>query len=216
MTITAESTIDFVVSIGPLCVPGELMKNNGIKKESFIFDWCISNPRCVIDIIKNGPDWHYENNLLKRTYYDSPYEFGCLVYNHHKYEVESDFEYMKRCSQRFFKLLESDYNVIFLYVSNAYDAIREHDLKELIEVLKKKAPRLNFKIVMASYHGEGDNIVLTKDEPDFCHYDCLSPGQFHSNHMVGEYYTKLFKTVLPYNLDIKQITPALQNNELWP
>lgn len=204
-----DTVIDFVVSIGPLCVPAELLKNNGIKKESFIFDWGLSNPKCVIDVIKNGPDWHLKNNLEKQTNYDTNYEFKGLFYTHHKYDIQSDFEYMKRCSLRFFKLLSTSFNVIFLHISNRYDSIKQDDLNELIKVLKEKAPNLRFKIVLASYIGNGDSIELVEDNDFYCKYHCMSPAPFHSNHMVGEYYIKLFKTILPYTFDIKQIMPPL-------
>lgn len=205
--LNTNSIIDFVVSIGPLCVPAELLKNNGVKKESFIFDWCHSNPRCVIDVIKNGAEWHIENNIKKRKIYDTHYEFKGLKYTHRSYDIESDIEYMKRCCQRFFKLLYSPtrLNVIFLHMSNNYDAITNSDLDELVKILQEKAPNINFKIVMANYFGNGDNIKLIEDSTYYTKYACLSPKEFHSNHMIGEYYTKLFKTILPFTFNIKQI-----------
>ena len=202
--INDDTIIDLIISIGPLCVPAEFLKTNNARKNSFIFDWCRSNIKCVIDIIKNGHEWHILNNIINNKEYDTDYEFKTLFYPHHDYIKDKD--YMIRCSQRFFKVLNSEYNIIFIYMANKHDVLIKEDLNDLIEIIKEKAPNIKFKIIMAISEDIGDSINLIEDTNYYSTYSCHAPKIFWSNNMRGnDYYYKLFNTIIPFKLDIKSV-----------
>lgn len=42
-----------VCSLGTFCLTSMIIKNCGLKKESYLFDWIFSNVDIVIDCLKN-------------------------------------------------------------------------------------------------------------------------------------------------------------------
>jgi hypothetical protein len=200
--------VNYIVSIGDCCVPAEITRNNNARCGSFIFDWAQSNLGVACDIFKNGIEWHIENNINNQTYYNHPkYQFKKLYYPHHE-----DTNYMVRCAERFFKVLNSDDNVIFLYMSSYRLDVEE--IINLQNIILSKYPKLNFKIVAATSQGiPGHEIYHTNINEYIDTYQCNSPRIFSSNKMNDhEFYIRLFKELIPYELNIKNIYKHEEDN----
>lgn len=208
--------INLIISLGHVCSTAELIKSNGAKNCSFIFDWARSNIMSNIDVIKYGHEWHILNNIERdnSTHYEE-YQYGNIEFPHHSginIREKSDNDYLIRCSERFFKALNSNYNISFLYLSDKINKIRDwkdHEIEGeplnlLIETIKEKYPKLKFEINIVYYIGIGDSVKLVEDEKYYKIYECEAPKQFVSNNMRGINYVNLFKNIYN-NLDIKEL-----------
>lgn len=206
--------INFVVSIGNSCTVADLIRYNNAKSkkswDSFMFDWAQSNIDCVCDVIKNGLDWHIKNNIISHKEYDS-YIFKKLFYPRH----EKDIEWQIKCAKRFFKLLESNYNVVFLYMCQNVLPTTERQLlpikklSKLENILLKKYPNLNFKIVGAvSINKKADKKIVHTHISDYIEsYECDVHYIFEGirEKHDSNFYTNLFNIIVPYELDIKDL-----------
>lgn len=201
----------------------------------FIFDWAGSDIKIACDIVENGLDWHIINNIksmklskknTRETKYYEPYKspsqtpFRVDRYNkfycpHHAgtevidgVEVPRGVEYMTKCAERFFKVLNNTvgYNVIFLYMSARNLPIG--DLQRFIEIVRRNYSGLKFKVVAANsiYKDVPIGIKHTSISESLDIYNCKSPGVFYSNTMNNDqFYFDLFNTIIPYKLNIINI-----------
>lgn len=133
-----------IVSIGSACFIASEMKLLGHKTESYPFDWIESNLQLVIDSVKGDPFDDVMERWIKNEFKDYPENGGFknLRFAHH---TPADYEYFKRCWQRWKELLGSTEPVLFLHADvNGHfkDYSYLHHLKD--ELLKTN---LNFKIV---------------------------------------------------------------------
>lgn len=154
-------------------------------------------------MIENGLQWHIINNIEGDTkiYNDKRYHFSRLNYVHHK----NNKKYMLETAERFYKVLKSNYNVIFLYME--CNDLLVDKLVYLKNIIETKYPNLNFKIVAAtSFSTWNDEIHNIKINDRLDTYYCNSPEPFYGNKLNDNvFYTKLFNTIIPYKLDIKKI-----------
>jgi hypothetical protein len=112
------------ISLGPNCHSSGILKYLGYKKESYPFDWILSNLKIInYSIITNFSEFLDRNN-----YYKSNNEIS-LVEKNVKYlesmfvhkdpvDNESDFQYIVRCVNRFNNLQNSNKSKLFfiLYI----------------------------------------------------------------------------------------------------
>lgn len=184
-----------IIPIGPLCVPAEFLKTNNARKESYPFDWARSNILSVIDVIKNGHDYHCNTNIRNVGMVKYKKHFSYIFYPHHCYDEQKD--YMVRCSKRFFEKLNDKQKITFLYMSNFDMKIGKKELKKLIKVLENNYD-VDFEIVMIYYIGEGTSIYHKKSGHRYKIFYCESPMQFYLNPMrPHKFYTKIFNIVFP-------------------
>lgn len=136
-----------IVSIGDHCLTASVLKNLGLKKASYPFDWIFSDIRMVnhciqdefstfldrsqhikiADTEKLSPD----ANFCDHRYYKEHY--GVLfAFNHYDVSVDNVYRYYQRCVNRFVKLLNSDTKVIFVCISQR---ICQNDFDELSKTL---------------------------------------------------------------------------------
>lgn len=194
--------INYIISLGDCCVPAIFIRNNKARiGSSLIFDWARSNLGSVCDTIENGMDWYIQNNIYSTTTYDNKdYQFKELSYPHH----HGDIDYQIRCTDRFFDILKYNTNIVFLYMT-AYK-IPIYDLTRLKDSLIKKYKNINFKIVAAISENIGNpyDIIHNNIDDYIDIYRCNSPSKFINNFMRDDdFYNKLFKVLIPYELDIK-------------
>ena len=182
-----------IISIGHLCVSAEFLKTNNARTESYSFDWARSNILSIIDVLKNGHDYHCDNNInnIGTIKYKKKYEY--IFYPHHDYH--KDKEYMIRCSQRLFQKLLGKEKIKFLYMSNIEHHIKENELNMLINVLEAIYVNLDFEIIMIYYIGNGRNIFLNEEGYKYKKYHCRAPKRFQSNPMTDIFYKEVFKFV---------------------
>ena len=185
-----------IISIGHACVSAELLKGNNARSATYPFDWARSNILSVIDVLKNGHQYHCDNNINNIGKVKHPNkEFGYIEYIHHKYDDKGK-QYMMRCSDRLFKKLNGKDKIQFLYMSNIEHAILEDELKLLINTLENKYINLDFEIIMIYYIGNGREIFLKEQGYKYKIYHCKSPKQFRVNNMREDiFYNQLFEFV---------------------
>ena len=138
------SKIKHVCSLGFNCHVSQMLKDNGLKTESYPFDWIMSN----LNVVKNCIQDDFKTFLDKDYYIDigSPDKCGHKIYcdnmfvHHNPLTNISDYEYFKRCVDRFRKLLSCNDNKLFII--SIIDC--EHGVENLIsETLIKQFVELN-------------------------------------------------------------------------
>jgi len=117
-----------VTSLGSFCLTSSILKGNGLKKFSLPFDWIFSSPEVVIDCLENNfsifLNSKYYQSILKRKdgrtekgtehlYYKEFFGISDM-FTHHDLNVKEDFEYIKRCVDRFQNLLKLDDGKLFV------------------------------------------------------------------------------------------------------
>ena len=132
-----------VISIGYRCSTSALIKNAGLKHESYPFDWLISKLAVVKDCIDNrfaefmkesnyldivSPTRNiYDDEVIDRgnqfmvinTFYQAPY--GATDTHSYQlamphYNVHRDRDYYERCISRFYAVLESSQPKLLVYI----------------------------------------------------------------------------------------------------
>lgn len=190
-----------IISIGPTCTSAQLIKFNNYKTESYIFDWSRSNILSVIDILKYGENFHIDCNIEKKKNIQYKNKlFSFISYPHHNYIKDKD--YMIRCSNRFFNILNSNEDIKFLYMCDmdnvSVDPLKEHSIKdvelnELIRLLNNY--KCNYEIIMVYNVKKGDKIKLIKKEDKYRIYHCNYHERFYSNNMQTDYYKYIFNYI---------------------
>lgn len=109
--------INYVCSLGLLCHSSQLLKNNNLKKCSYPFDWIFSNCNTIIHCLKDN-----FKTFLDKSYYISISEKQCghkyyndIMFNHHNpLDNIDDYNYFKRCINRFNDLLRFEKHKLFI------------------------------------------------------------------------------------------------------
>lgn len=140
-------------SLGFHCQSSKILIRNDLKKESYPFDWMFSNMFIVKDCIENN-----FIKLLNKKYYidysNKPYNNNCghsiyknNLFPHRDMRINSNYNYLTRCIERFRELCISKKEKIFLItvistnlLNKIYDNLNNLNIK-----LGKKTT--NFKIV---------------------------------------------------------------------
>jgi hypothetical protein len=128
------------ISLGNYCLPSMLLKENNIKYESYPFDWmvsCIDNiNHCIEDNFENFLSMDNYTNINNKTknikyfnktknikYFDNTnklFENLIIDHQHHNLLDNKDYNYLKRCVQRFNSLGEISKELIFIMVQPLY------------------------------------------------------------------------------------------------
>jgi Putative papain-like cysteine peptidase (DUF1796) len=123
-----------LTSLGSYCLPGNIMRNHGLRRYSLPFDWIFSSPQMIIDCLTDD-----FSVFLDRRYYRSISEsrwnpgaehelylekYGIpAVFAHRDPTREEDYLYLTRCVGRFRQLLHSRDPKLFLIMGRP-----NHDL----------------------------------------------------------------------------------------
>jgi hypothetical protein len=126
--------IAHLASLGSFCLPGNVLRNNGLKRYSLPFDWIFSSPQMLIDCLADD-----FSALLDRRYYRSISEgrwapgaehelylenYGIRsVFAHRDPTREEDYLYFTRCVERFRNLLRSRHPKLFLIMGRPNHAL---------------------------------------------------------------------------------------------
>jgi len=118
-------------SLGPKCHSAKLLQYINKKKESYPFDWIYSHLDMIIHCIGDGfttfMDKRYYLNvdtlskMQTHTYY---YPNTITMFNHHNPLAKEDYDFFKRCINRFQALLKSNNPKLFLYFAEFSDEIQ--------------------------------------------------------------------------------------------
>ena len=130
--------ITHACSLGNLCQASQLLKDTKLKLESYPFDWIFSNTQNAINIINDD-----FNSFLDRNLYISINEkqgghslYNPRMFNHHNPKDNNDnYNYFKRCVDRFRKLLICNENKLFIVIfPNNKESNFDNVKKQIIEL----------------------------------------------------------------------------------
>lgn len=138
-----------VISLGFSCLVSYQLKEMGLKKASYPFDWIFSNEKVVIDCLENN----FKNFLNRDCFIDYPSDntkkclghklYDFKMFNHHNpRDFQEDFDYFKRCIERFKTALID--NKPKLYIQSTFKEIDINDVIELKNALSKKTSNFTF------------------------------------------------------------------------
>jgi hypothetical protein len=163
-------TISHVCSLGNFCQSSQILKETGLKKESYPFDWIFSSPANIINILEDDFTQFLNKELYEKMY---SIKFGkyktidykkCghkiyhnkMFFHHNPKNNDNDYNYFIRCVDRFRKLLKKELNKLFV--------ITFTNLTENIESIKKQIIELN-------------NYISTKTSNYYIFVICHIPNQ---------------------------------------
>jgi hypothetical protein len=105
------------VALGENCSSAWYLKQIGLKKASYPFDWTFSSPEIVLDCINDRFDRYLKRELIEpksngsagHKYYHSSF------FNHRNpLNSQNDYCYYERCCHRFLRVLQSENPVYYL------------------------------------------------------------------------------------------------------
>lgn len=133
----------YICSLGLNCHIANMLKNNNLKLESHPFDWVASSPNTIINCLNDN----FNSFLNKSNYYEHNnnihhLEYSSLVFNHYNpLNNENDYNYYKRCIDRFNNLLKQKEHKLFIILFiNQQERIskeKENEISNLNDELKK-------------------------------------------------------------------------------
>jgi len=191
-----------IISIGNLCATAAFLRTNKARDCTYCFDWARSNILSVIDVINNGHDFHIKNNIIaenQNTLIAHKYtnkRFSHIIYPHNNYKI--DRNYLIRCSERFFKTLNSNEEIKFLYMSDNGHSIELDELDILIKSIKEHYPELNFEIIIIVNNKLEfvRQVYLESENKYYKIYKCQAPKPFVNNPMTDDkFYYDLFNFI---------------------
>jgi hypothetical protein len=112
--------INYVCSLGSLCHSASILKRNNLRLVAYPFDWIFSNENIILDCLKNNfsvfldKDNYINISINKcghKLYHNS-------MFNHHNPLCkEDDYDYFKRCVNRFNELLKKDDKKLYMMIN---------------------------------------------------------------------------------------------------
>lgn len=174
------------ISLGTNCFSAAILKIYGLKDCSYMFDWSISSVDSILNILNiNSID---TNSLID----NSP----LINFIHH-----TDLSYRKRAIDRFFSMLESNDEKVFLLSTK--ENIDKEKINELINILKKKTS--NFKLIYIYIIPSIDNNLYNiENYLELVDYWCLETSYstpYPSGTLDGIVQYKIFYNMLKEYLD---------------
>jgi hypothetical protein len=117
------------ISLGTNCFSAAILKIYGLRDCSYMFDWSETTIDSILDILNNY-SIDYNNALIDKS--------TLINFIHH-----TDLSYRKRAIERFFSILKSNEEKVFLLSTK--ENIEKEKINEIVNILKKKTS--NFKII---------------------------------------------------------------------
>ncbi len=147
--------IDEVCSFGTLCHSAYFFKENNLKHCSYPFDWIFSNIEMIIDCLDNN----FSTFMNKELFIEKEDKTKCGhktyhpdMFNHKNPLLEEDYNYYKRCIERFNELIKSEKNKLFMmmFVNNNPKNFENNDNKInfFTEFLSKHIKNANYFFVI--------------------------------------------------------------------
>ncbi len=183
-----------IVSIGENCCPAELIQSAGLRTESMIFDRARSNLLAIADVVKNGYEWHIEQNVREVPLPEyRGVHYKRLNWPHHPWPDRHD--YMVRCAIRFFNALKLSRELHLLHCTpNPINIDHVISLEKAVALQRK-----DFRIVaMQGLAGDKSDIIEDVELSNNVRLLKVSAEkEFHNNRMRGPFYIELFKYAFP-------------------
>ena len=192
------------VSLGENCSSAWYLKQIGLKKASYPFDWIFSSPEIVLDCINNN----FERYLNRRFITPKPnntsaghsYYHENLFNHRNPLSSEDDYNYLQRCCNRFIEILKSQSSCCYLITlinesskrpgwangfTKNFSMPKNQNLgtvSELIKVIKGRNKNSKF-IIIDHYTNSEKPTISRKVNDDVCfievHARAKSTGVFY-------------------------------------
>jgi hypothetical protein len=194
-----------IIPMGYRCSSSEIIRILNLKKESYPFDWIISKLSTIKDCILNDfKEFLKIENYVKKemntyniidsvkllvtrdkcsinTYYNQDMIDDFNTYDsklslvHHDISKTEDYEYYKRCINRFKNILQSDSKKFYLYTHqiigiNEYNQIKDDIITEFIN--------FNEFIKTISNNINGLFFILVKTNTEYCNLENINLNPF--------------------------------------
>ena len=142
------------ISLGPNCHTSGVLKHLGYKKESYPFDWILSNLKIInYSILNNFSEFLDRNNYYKLNNKISLIEKNIkylekMFAHRDPVDNELDFKYIVRCVNRFNNLQNNNCFKLFFYTAynNCYN---NNELLECENILNQKFK--NYRLIVLNY-----------------------------------------------------------------
>lgn len=179
---------NYVCSLGTHCHTSTNIKNMGLKKMSFPFDWIFSNTDMIIDCIADD----FKIFLDKSHYVSMSPEircthniYGSLMFNHHDpLKNVHEYEYFVRCVNRFKALLATEKPKLFILTStNNSLPIDTSKIVDFNNKFKKYTTNYKLLYIYHKHTGVLRHNFSQIDDIDILHLETLSHDngiQFHN------------------------------------
>lgn len=178
-------------SLGNNCTSATVLKRNGLKTESYPFDWIFSSEEMLIHCVEDGfktflDKAEYNSNLAEPNICEHEFYSKIVenyqdvegkekvIFNHHNPLTSAkDYAYFERCVQRFKDLLKSDDSKVFVRVHiNKKPEDETESLSEslrICELLDKHTTNYKLIVINACPIGKnGYEVKYNKDNLVFC------------------------------------------------
>lgn len=166
---------DVFISLGPTCTTAWIIKENKKKKASYPFDWILSNPDMIQDILKDN----FDKFIDKKYYTFTPYEItlSADVYGHELYghsifvhrnpkDIEEDYSYTLRTVDRFKNLCKNKKYYFFYTLKNYKDSCHIPSWEDNIW----KGDKSDYKIVISKMLSAYNYIMVPNKYLIFINY----------------------------------------------
>lgn len=202
--------IKHVCSLGTLCHSSQILKDNGLKKFSYPFDWIFSNCDNIIHCLED--DFHI---FLDKSYYvnrgakkcDHTY-YSINMFNHHNpLTNENDYNYYIRCVNRFKQLLQYEEHKLFLIIFPNMDNVEENDKNKVIDFNNKFSKYTKNYILLVIFHIKNKKAICHRftyhDNIHFLELRTLSTtnGRAFKNNNDNNYLNYLLKKKYNFKFD---------------
>jgi hypothetical protein len=197
--------IKHVCSLGTICHTGRLMQRIHLKKVSYPFDWVFSDEKIIVDCLST----RFEKFLDKSYYVDVAHPYhekscGHSLYHedfffHKDPRRDDDYEYYKRCVDRFNNLCQVNESKLFILMYSPQTTRHPEDLyrlfeqelpkEQIIEEIKDRGRMLNLELrkhaiqyrllIIMNFGGNETQSydMITEGVIDFMELNTISPSQ---------------------------------------
>lgn len=202
------SNYDEIISLGSQCNPGLSLRKLNLKKETYPFDWLRSNSKIIYDVLVNGYDKYLDFDGESSDDYFVK-DIDCITYKkfptshinkygqyftHYKFiKINEIYLKFKKYFDRFFELLSSNKNVLFIHCHEEYIYHKKsRDNSELFydylckinDFLEQNYPDLKFEIINIDINNTYKNYKNIKNlsinyELNFSDYGETHYGEFY-------------------------------------
>jgi hypothetical protein len=140
---------EYIVSIGNKCPTAIVLRELGLYRESFPFDFIPTTPKLILKYLRENTEFFPEKNVVRTK--DDVW-FGHFDINE---EYEQTIQTFKRRFERLFNILKNKKRILFVYTSEAdvYNEMGNRyndnygDLLKIVDYIKETYDYDDFKIL---------------------------------------------------------------------
>jgi hypothetical protein len=212
LRIISNENIKYVIPLGIQCFSAYFLKENNLKLTSYPFDWILSNPNIILDMLNDNfekflnKDYYIYKNINDEKNKHSLYLPDLYMFNHKNPIKYENHLYFQRCIQRFYNVINKPEKKLFIMTILSNEIKNELDN---IHKLKKKLDSIiiNYDIICIFQKKTGyqSKEIYTYDNLKIIQITTISDsdGFIFINNEDHEFYKNIIYSF--YNFDLKPI-----------